>query len=150
MFVSLVNRVVPTVRQSAGRVACAIALMSITAPAFAQGGAAGGTPAAGGGSTTGLSGIATNIHGFVGSAVDILGVLMFFSGLLCVASGIMKFRGSNGRGGNPAEAFKAIAIGAALIALPTFTGIGLGSILGTSGTVLSATDGSSLQTITPK
>jgi hypothetical protein len=147
MFVSLVNRVAPKIRHTAGRAVCAVALMSVAAPALATDPAAGGGNAA---PTGGLSAIAGNMHEFVASAVDILGVLMFFSGLLCVANGIMKFRGGNGRGANPGEAFKAIAIGAALIALPTFTGIGLGSILGSNSTVLSAKDGTSLQTITPK
>ena len=92
-----------------------------------------------------LGDMASMLQVQVGDIADLVGAVAFLLGVGIAMLGLLKFRQHAVNPGDPSArlstAFTLVFVGAALVAIPTTLGVGIGSLFGTGGTNVSV-DGS--------
>lgn len=85
-----------------------------------------------------------------GSVADLLGVVSFLAGVGLAIAGLLKFRQNAMNPNDPSAkistAFTLVLVGAAMVAIPTTLGVGIGTIFG-SGAETASADGSAFRSI---
>lgn len=89
--------------------------------------------------------MASGLQAQAGDIADLIGAAAFLLGICIAIVGLMKFRQHSQNPNDPSArlstAFTLVFVGAALVAVPTTLGVGIGSLFG-SGTTNVSIDGS--------
>ena len=89
--------------------------------------------------------MAAELQSQAADIADLIGAVAFLLGLVLAIVGLLKFRQHSQNPNDPSArlstAFTLVFVGAALIAIPTTLGVGIGSLFG-NGTVNVSVDGS--------
>lgn len=92
-----------------------------------------------------IGGVAAGLQAQAADIADLLGAMAFLLGIMLTLAGLLKLRqhalNPNDPGARLSSAFTLVLVGAALVAVPTTIGVGIGSLFG-SGTTNVAVDGS--------
>ena len=92
-----------------------------------------------------FGGVAAGLQSQAADIADLLGAMAFLLGIVLTVTGLLKLRQHALNPGDPnarlSAAFTLVLVGAALVAVPTTIGVGIGSLFG-SGTTTVAVDGS--------
>ena len=102
-------------------------------------------PAAAFSQVTDIGDMASGLQAQAGDIADLIGAAAFLLGICIGIVGLMKFRQHSQNPNDPSArlstAFTLVFVGAALVAVPTTLGVGIGSLFGTGATNVSV-DGS--------
>ena len=89
--------------------------------------------------------VAAGLQAQAGNIADLIGAAAFILGIALAVAGLLKFRQHSLNPNDPSArlstAFTLVFVGAALVAIPTTLGVGVGSLFGTGATNVSV-DGS--------
>ncbi len=89
--------------------------------------------------------VAAGLQAQAGNVADLIGAAAFILGIVLAVAGLLKFRQHSQNPNDPSArlstAFTLVFVGAALVAIPTTLGVGVGSLFGTGATSVSV-DGS--------
>ena len=89
--------------------------------------------------------VAAGLQSQAGDVADLIGAAAFILGIALAIAGLLKFRQHSQNPNDPSArlstAFTLIFVGAALVAIPTTLGVGVGSLFGSGATNVSV-DGS--------
>jgi len=89
--------------------------------------------------------MATELQKQAGNVADLIGAGAFLLGIVLAVAGLLKFKQHSQNPNDPSarlsSAFVLVFVGAALVAIPTTLGVGIGSLFGT-GSVNVSVDGS--------
>ncbi len=89
--------------------------------------------------------MATELQKQAGNIADLIGAVAFLLGIVLAVAGLLKFKQHSQNPNDPSarlsSAFALVFVGAALVAIPTTLGVGIGSLFGT-GSVNVSVDGS--------
>ncbi|MCY4008112.1 MAG: hypothetical protein OXE84_15010 [Rhodobacteraceae bacterium] len=98
-------------------------------------------PAAAGAQVTDIGDMAAGLQAQAGDIADLIGAAAFLLGICIGIVGLMKFRQHSQNPNDPSArlstAFTLVFVGAALVAVPTTLGVGIGSLFGTGATNVS-------------
>ena len=88
--------------------------------------------------------MAAELQHQAGNIADLIGAVAFLLGIILAVAGLLKFKQHSQNPGDPSarlsSAFTLVFVGAALVAIPTTLGVGIGSLFGT-GTMNVSVDG---------
>ena len=94
---------------------------------------------------TDIGDVAAGLQSQAGDIADLIGAVAFILGICLGVAGLLKFRQHSQNPNDPSArlstAFTLVFVGAALVAIPTTLGVGIGSLFGSGATQLSV-DGS--------
>ncbi len=98
-------------------------------------------PVAAGAQVTDIGDMAAGLQAQAGDIADLIGAAAFLLGICIGIVGLMKFRQHSQNPNDPSArlstAFTLVFVGAALVAVPTTLGVGIGSLFGTGATNVS-------------
>ncbi|MCY4260718.1 MAG: hypothetical protein OXC91_10710 [Rhodobacteraceae bacterium] len=104
-----------------------------------------GLATATGAQVSNIGDMAAELQKQAGDLADLIGAVAFLLGLILAVAGLLKFRQHSQNPNDPSArlsaAFVLVFVGAALVAIPTTLGVGIGSLFGT-GSVNVSVDGS--------